>query len=100
MSHFGPLATKLVGCSMSAHRSQADQGTAPSEPDALTVNYKGAEKVVTVTPNTEVVTLVPGDRSELRPGDKIFVPGATENPDGSLEASRLTVGKNGLPPPM
>jgi uncharacterized protein DUF5666 len=68
--------------------------------DALTVNYKGAEKVVTVTPNTEVVTLVPGDRSELRPGDKIFVPGATENPDGSLEASRLTVGKNGLPPPM
>lgn len=68
--------------------------------DALTVNYKGAEKVVTVTPSTEIVSLVPGDRAELQPGAKIFVPGATENADGSLEASRLTVGKNGSAPPM
>lgn len=68
--------------------------------NTLTVNYKGADKVVTVTPNTEIVTLVPGDRSELQPGARIFVPGATENTEGSLEASRLTVGKNGLAPPM
>jgi hypothetical protein len=70
------------------------------EGNNLTVEYNGGTKVVTTTPSTRVVTLVPGDRSELKPNASVFIPGATRSPDGALEAARITVGKDGIPPPM
>jgi hypothetical protein len=70
------------------------------EGNDLTVNFNGGTKIVTVTPDTKVVTLVPGDRSELKPNAKIFIPAATRTPDGTLEANRVTVGKDGIAPPM
>jgi len=66
----------------------------------VTVNFNGGTKIVTVKPDTKVVTLVPGDRSELKPNAKIFIPAATRTPDGALEANRVTVGKDGIAPPM
>jgi len=64
------------------------------------VDYNGGTKVVAVTPDTKVVTLVPGDRAELKPNVQIFIAGATRDPGGTLEASRVTVGKDDIPPPM
>jgi hypothetical protein len=66
----------------------------------LTVKYKGGEKKIVVPPDAPVVALVPGDKSELKPGVKIFVAAATEEPDGTLQAARVNFGKNGLTPPM
>ena len=70
------------------------------EGNDVTVNFNGGTKIVTVTSDTKVVTLVPGDRSELKPNAKIFIPAATRTPDGALEANRVTVGKDGISPPM
>ena len=70
------------------------------EGNDVTVNFNGGTKIVTVTSDTKVITLVPGDRSELKPNAEIFIPAATRTPDGALEASRVTVGKDGIPPPM
>jgi len=70
------------------------------EGNDVTVNFNGGTKIVTVTPDTKVVTLVPGDRSELKPNAKIFIPAATRAPDGALEANRVTVGNGGISPPM
>jgi hypothetical protein len=70
------------------------------EGNDVTVNFNGGTKIVTVTSDTKVVTLVLGDRSELKPNAKIFIPAATRTPDGALEANRVTVGKDGIPPPM
>ena len=70
------------------------------EGDNLTVAYNGGSRVVTATPNTRVVTLVPGDRSELKPNARVFIPGATKGANGVFEASRVTVGRTGLAPPM
>ena len=70
------------------------------EGNDVTVNFNGGTKIVTVTSDTKVVTLVPGDRSELKPNAKIFIPAATRTPDGALEANRVTVGRDGIPPPM
>jgi hypothetical protein len=39
----------------------------------LTVKYKDGEKKVFVTPETQVVTYVIGDKADLKPGIKIFV---------------------------
>jgi hypothetical protein len=66
----------------------------------LSVEYNGSTKVVTTTADTRVVTLVPGDRSELKPNATVFIPGTTKDIDGVLEASRITVGRDGIPPPM
>lgn len=70
------------------------------EGDSLTVEYNGGTKVVTTIPSTKVVMLAPADRSDLKPNARVFVPGAKKDADGTFEADRLTVGKNGIAPPM
>ena len=65
----------------------------------LTLKYKDGEKKIEVSPETPIVALVPGERSELKPGAKV-VANATQAPDGSLQAARVTVSRNGVEPPM
>jgi hypothetical protein len=65
----------------------------------LLVKYKDGEKKVLVPPETPVVTYVPTDRSELKAGAKVIA-FFRKLPDGSLEANRISVGLNGLTPPM
>ncbi len=43
---------------------------------------------------------MPGDKSELKPGNKIIVIGATKGADGAYEATGVNVGRDGLTPPM
>jgi hypothetical protein len=66
----------------------------------ILVKYKDGEKKVVVPPDTPIVTFVPGEKSELKPGAKIIIFGATKKEDGTLEASRVNVGINGVTPPM
>jgi hypothetical protein len=73
--------------------SQAPQG------EVLKVTYKGGEAEVTVAPDTPIVAYAPGNAGLLKPGAAIFVV-AMQKPDGSLSASRLTVEKDGVKPPM
>ena len=68
--------------------------------DEITVKYKGGEKKIILLPQTRIVTFVPGDRSELRPGVKIFIAAARKKEDGTLEADSIAAGRDGLPPPM
>ena len=65
----------------------------------LTVKYKGGEKQVLLTPDTKLVSLVPGERSDLKPGAQMIA-FTDRSADGALEASRITVGKDGVTPPM
>ena len=65
----------------------------------LKLKYKDGEKTLLVPPEAPIVTLEPGDRSLLRPGNHVFV-NAMRQPDGSLAASRIAVGRDGLVPPM
>ncbi len=66
----------------------------------LTLKYKTGEKKVIVTPETVIVTYTPGDKSELKPGAKIFIAAAKKQADGTLLAPRINYGKDGLTPPM
>jgi hypothetical protein len=65
----------------------------------LTLKYEGGEKTVVVPANAKVVKLAPGDRSQLKPGVHLFAI-ASRQPDGTLRGERLTIGKDGLVPPM
>ena len=66
----------------------------------IMVKYKDGEKKVVVPPDTPIVAFVSGDKSELKPGAKIIIFGATRKDDGSLEAGRVGVGLDGITPPM
>ena len=80
--------------------ANVEQTVAGVDGQTLTVKYKGGEKKIIVPPDTPIVTYVPGDKSELKPGVKIFIAGAEKKPDGTLQAPRVNFGKDGLTPPM
>ena len=65
----------------------------------LLVKYKDGEKKVLVTPETPVVTYVPADKSDLKAGAKVIA-FMKKLPDGSFESNRISVGRDGLTPPM
>src|SRR3954452_14211753 len=77
-----------------------DQKVEANDGDSIVVKYKDGEKKVIVPPDTPIVTFVSAEKSELKPGAKIIIFGATKKEDGTLEASRVNVGMNGIMPPM
>ena len=66
----------------------------------MTVQYKGGEKQVLVTPRTSVVSFEPASRSDLKPGAGVFVNNAERQADGTYTAPRVNVGLKGQIPPM
>ena len=66
----------------------------------LSLKYKDGEKKIIVPPDVPVVTFVPGDKGELKPGAKIVIIGATKLEDGTVEAAGVNVGRDGIMPPM
>ena len=68
--------------------------------DDITLKYKDGEKKIHVAPDTVIVTYVTGDKSELKPGAKIFIAAANQKEDGTLEAAAVSVGRDGITPPM
>jgi hypothetical protein len=75
------------------------QTVAGNDGHTLTIKYKDGEKKVTVAPDTPVVTYVPGGKSDLKPGAKVIA-FMKKLPDGSFETNRVSVGRDGLAPPM
>src|SRR5580692_652598 len=66
----------------------------------IMVKYKDGEKKVVVPPDTPIVTFVASDMSEVKPGAKIIIFAAAKKEDGTLEANRVNVGRDGIAPPM
>src|SRR5436305_10001462 len=63
----------------------------------LSIKYKDGEQKLVVTAETVVVTYVPGNKDEVKPGTKVFV-AAKKQPDGTFQAPRITYGRNGAGP--
>jgi hypothetical protein len=65
----------------------------------ITLKYKDGEQKIVVTPQTEIVTFVPGSKADLKPGETIFS-GARVEGDGKFLAARVAVSKDGVKPPQ
>jgi hypothetical protein len=76
-----------------------DQSVAGNDGHTLLIKYKDGEKKVVVSPETPVVTYVPAEKSDLKAGAKIIA-FMKKLPDGSFETNRVSVGRDGLTPPM
>ncbi|HKN08132.1 MAG TPA: hypothetical protein VJ376_01410 [Pseudomonadota bacterium] len=80
--------------------ANVEQTVSGVDGQTLSVKYKDGEKKLIVPPDATIVTYVTGDKSELKPGTKIFVAAAKKLPDGTLEAPRVNYGRDGITPPM
>jgi hypothetical protein len=87
-----------------APKSSMTNGAISARVDAaagpkLTVTYKGGEQTILVDPKTPIVALAPGARTDLKPGAAIIARGPKRE-DGSIDAAFVSVGRDGLVPPM
>ena len=74
----------------------ADKVTA-KDGETLTVKYKDGEKKITVTPQTVIAAAAPGNKSELKAGTPIIIFGYDKQPDGSVLAKTMYIGRSVAP---
>jgi Domain of unknown function (DUF5666) len=67
--------------------------------ETLTVKYKDGEKKIVVTPETVIAAAAKGDKSELKAGAQIIIMASDKQPDGTVVAKSLYIGR-GLTPAM
>ena len=80
--------------------ANVDSEVAVTDGKKLVLKYKDGDKTFIVPDNVKVVMFAPGATADIKPGAKIFIVGAKKLPDGTLEAPAITVGTNGVDPPM
>jgi hypothetical protein len=79
--------------------ANVDQVVTAVDGQTLTLKYKDGEKKIFVPANTPIVVYVQGDKSDLKPGAKVFI-AAIKQPDGTLQGRAWRVGRDGVTPPM
>jgi len=94
---FRPWDARANSTMTNATVAQTVKGT---DGQNIMVKYKDGEKKVVVPPDTPIVTFVASDKSEVKPGAKLIIFGAAKKDDGTLEANRVNVGRDGVTPPM
>ncbi len=80
--------------------ANVDSEVAVTDGKKLVLKYKDGDKTFIVPDNVKVVMFAPGAMTDVKPGAKIFIVAAKKLPDGTLEAPAITVGTNGVDPPM
>jgi len=64
----------------------------------VTVKYKDGEQKILIAPEAVLRAYVVGSRDELKMGTRIAISRAQKKPDGTYEADRVNVGRDGLVP--
>jgi hypothetical protein len=88
-----------LGSNSSMTNATVAESVAANDGRTLTVKYKDGEKQVEISPDTPIVSFVPGEKSELKAGAKVIA-FVKAQPDGSFDTDRVSVGRDGLTPPM
>jgi hypothetical protein len=65
--------------------------------ETLMVKYKDGEKKIVVTPQTVIAAAAPGSKDELKAGARIIIFGWDKQPDGSVLAKTMYVGRSVAP---
>ena len=65
---------------------------------AVNIKYRDGEKKIVVPPDVPVVRYVIGTKADLKPGAHFTIISATKKPDGTLETTRVNVGRDGVVP--
>ena len=78
--------------------SAAGATVAGVDGSAILLKYKDGEKKIVVPPSAPVLRYEIGGKGDLKAGARFTVLAATRKPDGTLEANRINVGRDGAVP--
>ena len=92
----GPWDAKAGSTMTNAYVESAVQG---KDGETLMVKYKDGEKKIVVTKDTAIAAAAPGSKDELKAGAQVIIFGWAKQPDGSVLAKSLYVGR-GVTPAM
>jgi hypothetical protein len=90
------MTNGTVGADMAAHIARVGGVSGRT----ITINYAGGEKKILVPDGVPVVTFEKGTTALLVPGAHVSVTATQPAGGGALTASRITVGKAGVTPPI
>jgi len=79
--------------------ANVDQLVTAVDGQTLTLKYKDGEKKIFVPADVPIVTYVPGDKSDLKVGAKVFIIGGKQ-PTEPVQGRAWRVGRDGITPPM
>jgi hypothetical protein len=88
----GPKTTMTNG----AVQLRVDQVAGPE----LTLQFKTGAQKIQVTPETVIVAYAAAEPGDLKPGNKAILFGLKRAADGVIEAAVISIGRDGLAPPM
>jgi hypothetical protein len=74
-----------------------ESSVAEKNGQTLMVKYKDGEKKIVVTPTTAITAVAPGNKDELKPGTQIIIMASDKQPDGSVLAKTVYVGRSLTP---
>jgi hypothetical protein len=74
-----------------------ESSVAEKNGQTLMVKYKDGEKKIIVTPTTAITAVAPGNKDELKPGTQVIIMASDKQPDGSVLAKTLYIGRNLTP---
>lgn len=80
--------------------ANVDTTVTSADGQVLMVKYPDGEKKVVVPTNTNIVAMAPGSKDDLKAGAAFIIMAAQKQPDGSLTAPAISVGRGGATPPM
>jgi hypothetical protein len=66
---------------------------------SVTLTYQGKEKTISIADDTPIVTFTSAGKTDLTAGAHVIVMGE-KAADGTVSAAQVTVGTNGIVPPM
>ena len=75
-----------------------DTTVASVDGQVLTVKYKGGMHKIIIGKDALIVSNIPGDAGDLKPGMAITVPAAEATADGRFETSRVNIGRGDFVP--
>lgn len=65
--------------------------------ETVTVKYKDGEQKIVITPETVIAAVAPGSAADLKPGAGIVIFASDPQPDGSVVAKSINVGRDVAP---
>jgi hypothetical protein len=80
--------------------ANVDSTVSSVDGQTLMVKYKDGEKKVVVPSNTPIVAMAPGSKADLKAGAQFIIMAGQKQPDGSITAPAINVGRDGAAPPM
>jgi hypothetical protein len=86
-----PGSTMTNGAAAGATVTGVDGGT-------MKVKYKDGEKVIVIPPDVPIFRYEIGSSADLKTDVAFAVTAATKKPDGTFEAARINVGRDGVVP--